>query len=322
MPRELVMLITGAGRLEVFDLCLNDALKGPMLLKAMQPAGGSMVAAEFSADAELVMVATADPSGCAGKLYGYNVDTGYCAICLCLHGRPAQLAHCGGDALLACCTTEGLLEVFCTASPGPALARVDTSANTLDTESELTVTNVSLAWCDGKRWLAMAGHPYTVLVYAFHEGRRGGLELSVRLQTETEQTVPCGLAWAPDLGALLAAHSSAWQFWLLDSSVLQEDAEGVVDGSSSSADVLQAEVQQEIFHPHADAEAVAAIERLGVDGLDTAKAEVSELANLLGEESLLWEEEEEAAKAWCGDGQTTSIFQPADTEIVSASQQL
>jgi len=311
LPRELVMLVTDGGLLEIFDLCLYDASTSPMLLTAVQPAG-PLVAAEFSANGDLVLVATADPSGGAGKLYGYQTNTGYCAVSLCLHGRPAQLAHCDQDALLASCTTEGLLEVFCTATPGPALARVDTTpATALDTDSELTVATVSLAWCDGKRWLAMAGHPHTVLVYACRETRQMSLELSVVLHTGPTVPVPRGLAWAPGLGALLAVHDSVWQFWLLDVSLLQEGVEASTDVRSSSTDVPKAEAQQDTHHFQSDSAAAAAIERLSADGLE-ARGVASELADLLGADAQGWEEEEEAAKAAArsADTHATSIFHP------------
>jgi len=291
------------------------------LLQALQPAG-PLVAAELSADGELVMVATADPSGGSGKLYGYTTDTGYCAVSLCLYGRPAQLAHCAEEALLASCTTEGLLEVFCTARPGPALARVDTAPTALDTDSELTVANVSLAWCHGRRWLAMAGHPHTVLVYAFRETRDARLKLSVVLHTDTESSVPVprSLAWAPSLGAMLAVHGSACQFWMLDSSLLQEGVEASTDVRSSSADAPESETKQEaplisapapLMSAPASLDA-AAIERLGAEGL-----EASELADLLGADAQGWEEEEEAAKvaARSSDTHTTSIFDP-DTLVI------
>lgn len=314
IPRELLMFVTDHGLLEIFDLCLYDTAQTPILLKALQPEG-PLVAAKLSADGELVMVATADPSGGAGKLYGYTTDTGYCAVSLCLHGRPAQLAHCDGEALLASCTTEGLLEVFCTASPGPALVRVDTApATALDTDSELTVANVSLAWCDGKRWLAMAGHPHTVLVYTYQETREALLELSVVLHTDTEPTVPVprGLAWAPGLGVLLAVHDSTCQFWLLDSSLVQEGVEESTNIRSSSA--TQANTQQDAHHPQGDAAAAAVIERLGADGLGGGVA--SELADLLGADAQDWEEEEAAKAARSVDAHTTSIFNP-DTLAVA-----
>merc|ERR1712176_1535188 len=100
---------------------------------------------------------------------------------------------------------------------GPAVAGVDTRAvdYTSDTSGAIASSAMELAWCGDRPLLAVGGRKDAVLVYRYRTFECV-LELSATLCTFQDGTPPRSLAWAPGIGALLAAYREEWQFWLME----------------------------------------------------------------------------------------------------------
>lgn len=259
--RELVAICTEAGVAEVWDLALQDDETLPSLLfstaSSTDATSRSMAhAAVFVDNASLVVVAITELCGQAAghtaMLFVYEVASGLC--CAALHPTVApnselSLAY-SGDKLgraWAVASSSGIVELYSSEESGNALVSVSTaplqgppapSPEDADGTSNEGATELAaspkLVWCcDTLPVLAVAGGTGAVLLFLFEASTRA-LVLQARLPAAGTER-PRALAWAPGLGALVAASTHEFRFWLVSADRLSSGQEAALVTESREA---------------------------------------------------------------------------------------
>lgn len=267
--RELVAMCTDIGTAEVWDLGLHSKRTSPSLVCEASSSSSRTSSPDLLStahdvalveDASLVIVAASEQqlgsrrnrgaSWNRAILYVYDVDSGRC--CQVLHpttspGAELRLAYSGEEMgrAWAISTASGVIELY--RSEDLNVVRLCIERTPAQTPPAPPTAPPELLWCRGERPLLAVGGRFDAVLLYFYEASSCTLFLQARLPA-IGASLPRALAWAPELGVLLAAYAGDFQFWLLGtSSGSQYGSQGAVEAEPGPTAAERSVINQAVL---------------------------------------------------------------------------